>query len=248
VEYNDYRGVVVLAATGHIPLTGWGLVHKIDRAEALEDYRRIAIAEGVAGGLSVILLGSLLMFHRRDVMTRALKQEEKKFQTVLESPPDVMIVIDRTGHIMFVNSATERMFGYELEELLGKKLLTLVPERFRAESAEYYSRLFSNPALHDQHLQQDRWGLRKDGSEFPAEVTSSTIETLQGAVVAIAVRDITERKRAEAEHVRLITAIEQSAEAVVITNTHGDIEYVNPAFTRITGYIARKFWDRTPGS
>ena len=176
------------------------------------------------------------MFHHRDVMTRVLKQEEKKFQALLESPPDVMIVISHTGHIVFVNSATERMFGYELEELLGKTFLTLVPERFRAESAEYYSRLFSDPAVHGQHLQKDRCGLRKDGSEFPAEVTSSTIETLQGAVVAIAVRDITERKRAEAEHVRLVTAIEQSAEAVVITNTNGDIEYVNPAFTRITGY------------
>ena len=371
-EYNDYRSIPVLATTRHIPLTGWGLVRKIDRAEAMEDFRRMALAEGLAGGLLVILLGGLLMFHRRDVMTRVLKQEEKKLQGLVESPPDVMIVIDRTGHIVFVNSATERMFGYELEELLGKTFLTLVPERFRAESAEYYARLFSNPALHDQRMQQDSWGLRKDGSEFPAEVTSSTIETLQGAVVAIAVRDITERKRAEkalleseqryrtlfenapvgiyrstpdgrvlagnpalvrmfgyssfeelagrdlnisgsgseyarsqfmklmkekgevtglecvwhkqdgdvlyvrenarairddsgkilyyegtaeditqrkraeAEHVRLVTAIEQSAEAVVITNTAGDIEYVNPAFTRITGYSREEALGQNP--
>jgi PAS domain S-box-containing protein len=246
VEYNDYRGVPVLAATQYIPLTGWGLVRKIDRAEALTDFRGRAVAEWLAGGLLVILLGSLLMFYRRDVMTRISKQEEKKFQALLESPLDVMIVIDRTGHIVYANSATEEMFGYELEELLGKTFLTLVPERFRAESAEYYARLFSNPSLHDRQMQQDRWGLRKDGSEFPAEVTSTPIETLQGAVVAIAVRDITERKRAEAEHTRLVTAIEQSAEAVVITDTDGSIEYVNPAFTRITGYSREEALGQNP--
>jgi PAS domain S-box-containing protein len=360
--YTDYRGARVLAATQNIPVIGWGLIRKIDRAEALEDFRRTAIAEVLAGIFLITLLGSLIFFHRRDLMMRALKQDEKKFKALLESPPDVMIILNRTGHIVFVNSATERMFGYRLEELLGKTYEMLVPQRFHAESAEFYERFFSKPELHEQMLQREALCLRKDGSEFPAEINSSPIETLQGPVIGVAIRDITqrkqaeealrqseeryrtlfenapvgiyrttpdgrilagnpalvrmlgyssfeelahtnlntsffgpeyprsqfielmeqqggvaglecvchkkdggsllirenarairdesgkilyyegtveditERKRAEAENARLVTAIEQSAEGVVITNPQGEIEYVNPAFTHITGY------------
>ena len=370
--FTDYRGVQVLAATQTIPVTGWGLVRKIDRAEALQDFRRAAIAEVLAGILLIILLGSLMFFYRRDLMMRALKQDEKKFKTLLESPPDVMIILNRDSHIVFVNSATERMFGYRLEELLGKTFPMLVPERFQAGIAEFYENFFANPDLHQQMLQQEVVCLRKDGSEFPAEINSSPIETLQGMVIGVAIRDITrrkraeealqqseeryrtlfenapvgiyrttpdgrilaanpalvrmlgyssfqelahpnlntsffgpeyprsqfmelmemqggvaglecvwhkkngeallirenarairdesggilyyegtveditERKRAEAENARLVTAIEQSAEGVVITNTKGEIEYVNPAFTRTTGYSREEALGQNP--
>ena len=70
VEYNDYRGVPVLAATQYIPLTGWGLVRKIDRSEALEDFRRMAMLVNLAGGLLIILLAGLLLFLRRYTIMR----------------------------------------------------------------------------------------------------------------------------------------------------------------------------------
>jgi PAS domain S-box-containing protein len=205
LEYSDYRSVPVLAATQRIPRTGWGLVRKIDRAEAMQGFRRTAMTEELAGGLSiVILLGGLWLFHRREVLAQVLKQEEERFRALLESAPDAMVVINRTAHMVLVNSAMERLSGYAREELLGEPLLKLTPERFREERAEYYARLFSSPARHDQKLQQERWGPRKDGSEFPVEVTFSTIEMRQGTVMAIAVRDITERKRAEEERQRLL--------------------------------------------
>ena len=370
--YPDYRGVQVLAATQPIPIAGWGLIRKIDRAEALEDFHRAAVAEVLAGILLIILIGSLIFFHRRDVMMRALKQDEKKFKALLESPPDVMIILNRTSHIVFVNSATERMFGYGLEELLGKTFQILVPERFQGEIADFYKHFFTNPDLREMMLQREIFCLRKDGTEFPAEINSSPIETLQGPVIGVAIRDITqrkmaeealqqseqryrtlfenapvgiyrttpegrilagnpalvrmlgyasfeemarpnlnaeffgleyprsqfiaaieekgevaglecvwhkkdgksllirenarairdesgktlyyegtveditERKRAEAENTRLVTAIEQSAEAVVITNTKGEIEYVNPAFTRATGYSREEALGQNP--
>ena len=87
VEDTDYRGVPVLAATQYLPLAGWGLVRKIDRTEAMNGYRRLVIAEWLAAGLRLTLLGGLLIFHRHRVLTRERKQEEKKFQALLESPP-----------------------------------------------------------------------------------------------------------------------------------------------------------------
>jgi PAS domain S-box-containing protein len=220
-EYNDYRGVAVLAATENIPVTGWGLVGKVDRAEALGDFHRMAVAEGLAGGLLIILLGGLLWFHRRDVMTRARKQDEKKFKALLESPPDVMIVIHPSGRIVFANSEAEGMFGYTLEELLGKTYLTLVPERFRAESSERFARLLSSLELHEQQTQREFWCRRKDGSEFPAEVTSSPIETLKGVVVAVSVRDITQRKRAE----EALRESEQFSREIVANAQEGVVVY-----------------------
>ena len=205
--FTDYRGVTVLGTTQTIPLTGWGLVRKIDRAEALEDFERAASAELLAGAFLIILLGSFILFYRRDLMIRSLQQDEKKFKALLESPPDVMVVVDSAGHIVFANSATERMFGYKLEELLGKSYQMLVPQRFQEEIAAFYERILANPELHQQMLQREVLCLRRDGSEFPAEISSNPVETLHGAVVAVAIRDITQRKRAEQELRRVNRAL-----------------------------------------
>jgi len=104
VEYNDHRGVPALAATQHIPLTGWGLVRKIDRAEAMEDFRDMAMLESVAVGLLLILLGGLLLSLRRSVMTRVRKQEEEMARALLESAPDAMVVVNKGGE----NRSSER--------------------------------------------------------------------------------------------------------------------------------------------
>jgi two-component system, cell cycle sensor histidine kinase and response regulator CckA len=240
--YMDYRGVQVLAATESIPGIGWGLVRKIDRNEALEDFHRAAIAEILAGAFLIILLGSLIYFHRRDLMMRAVKQDEKKFKALLESPPDVMIILNRTGHIVFVNSATERMFGYRLEELLGKPFQMLVPQRFEVATVEYYERFFTSPELQEQMQRREAICRRNDGSEFPAEINSTPIETLQGAVVGVAVRDISQRKQAEEalrqSEERYRTLFENAPVGIYRTTPDGRILAANPALVRILGYAS----------
>src|SRR5208337_1204423 len=175
-------------------------------------------------------------------LTQVLKQEE--FRALLESAPDAMVVVNRTGHMVLVNSATERIFGHEQGELLGQTFLNLVPERFREERAEYCARLFSSPALPDQKLPHERWGLRKDGSEFPVEVTFSTIETRQGTVMAIALRDITERKRAEEalreSEERFRAIVENAPFGYYRVGKDGLWQYVNPVWERMHGLSSRE--------
>ena len=238
--FTDYRGVEVLAATQTIPETGWGLVRKVDRTEALQDFRRAAVAEVLAGIFLIVLLGSLMFFYRRDLMIRALKQDEKKFKTLLESPPDVMIILNRDSHMVFVNSATERLFGYRLEELLGKPVQMLVPERSRDGIAEFYAHFFANPEAQHQMVQQEAMCRRQDGSEFPAEINSSPIETLQGVVVGVAIRDITQRKQAEEalqkSEERYRTLFENAPVGIYRTTPDGRVLAANPALVKMLGY------------
>jgi PAS domain S-box-containing protein len=136
------------------------------------------------------------------------------------------------------------MYGYAAEEVTGKHFFILIPEERRAEWAGIEARLLRGDAL--AHFERE--DMRKDGSRLQVSLTLSPIKDAAGVVTGVSVmaRDITERKRAEAEHTRLIMAIEQSAEAVVITNPTGDIEYVNPAFTRITGYSREEVLGQNP--
>ncbi|MGD1156268.1 MAG: ATP-binding protein [Terriglobia bacterium] len=208
VEYHDYRGVPVLAATRHITLTGWGMVRKVDRAEALEGFRRMALVEGLAAGLLIILLGSLLVFHRRHVLTRALKQQEEKFRALLESAPDAMVIADRKGRIVLVNAHTEKIFSFERKELVGQALGMLFPEWAGVQPGE------SGPwdflvAQHGGKTLEMR-GLRRDGTQFPAEVRLSPIQTVEGVLVSCGIRDITERKQAQEALARRSEELERS--------------------------------------
>lgn len=196
-EFRDYRGVPVLAATRRIPLTGWGVVRKIDRTEALEEFHQQAIVEGAATGLLVLLLGGLLMTHRRHVLTQVKEREEKKFRALLESAPDAIVIVDRDSRIVLVNAQTESIFGFERAELVEQPIEILVPEWARAKHREGCRRFFSEPVAQHVGASVEMRGLRKDGNEFPLEVRLSPIETVEGVFVFCGIRDITERKRAE---------------------------------------------------
>jgi PAS domain S-box-containing protein len=197
VEFNDYRGVPVLAATRHIPLTGWGLVRKIDRREAMEDFGRMAVVEGVAAGLLVILLGGLLLFHRRDVMTRVVKKEEEKFRALLESAPDAIYIIEpSTLRILGRNRRAAEMDGYSDEDIAHMTATdlhppedhTLLQERF--EGGSETGGVLPLQTLHHR---------RKDGQLVPVEESQKLVDAGGERLVLSIVRDITERQRAEQE-------------------------------------------------
>ncbi|MGO8735393.1 MAG: PAS domain S-box protein, partial [Terriglobia bacterium] len=162
-------------------------------------------------------------------------------QCSVEYASDAIHWLDPQGRIVYVNEAACRSLEYSREELLSLS----IPEIDPLFPQERWDKFWENVkqrgslTLETQHR-------TKYGRVYPVEITANYVE-FDGREYNFAfARDITERKRAEAEHIRLVTAIEQSAEGVVITRPNGDIEYINPAFTQITGYTRDEVMGRNP--
>lgn len=125
---------------------------------------------------------------------------EDKFRSLLESAPDAMVIVDRQGRIVLVNSQTERLFGYAREELLGHRVEMLIPGRFRARhQGQHRPGYIEEPRVRGMGAGLDLHGRRKDGREFPVEISLSPLGTGSEMLVSSSIRDITERKRFERE-------------------------------------------------
>src|SRR5438445_3749232 len=157
--------------------------------------------------------GMLVSSAIRDITER--KRAEEKFRALLESAPDAMVIVDERGSIVLVNAQTERLFGYQRGELLGQPAELLIPERYRPPDGERRSRVFADPPAGPMATGFELHGLRRDGSEFPVEISSSPLRTEEGVLVSSAIRDISERKRAEAQILRLATPVESSDDAIL---------------------------------
>jgi len=167
----------------------------------------------------------------RDVTER--RANESLYRGLLEAAPDAMVVVDDQGRIQLVNAQTEALFGYRRDELQGEPIEVLVPDEHRDAHPGHRDRYFIEPRTRPMGQGLDLVARRKDGSVFPAEISLSSIETVRGRLVSAAIRDVSERKAAEARFRGLVDA---APDAMVIVDPDGHIELVNSQTEAMFGY------------
>ena len=128
---------------------------------------------------------------------RDTKLIEARYRDLLESTPDAIVIINNTGRIVLINGQAEAVFGYSRADLLGKSIEVLLPPRYRGGHLGHRSNYFVQPRTRAMGAGFELYGLRKSGEEFPVEISLSPLETEEGTLAMSAIRDITDRKRAE---------------------------------------------------
>ncbi len=132
---------------------------------------------------------------KQDVTERKL--QEQRFQELINAAPDAMVIVDEQGLITLVNNQTERLFGYDRQELLGQNVEILVPEDKRAGHPAYRQRYLEDASVRTIGRELGLVAQAKDGSRIPVDISLSPIKTADGTLVVASVRDVTERKKAE---------------------------------------------------
>ncbi len=157
---------------------------------------------------------------------------ELQFRTFIESAPDAMLLISGAGTILLMNRQTEHLFGYRRDELLGEAVEVLVPDRFRGAHPGHRSKFFREPLPRPMGVGLDLWGLRKDGTEFPAEISLSPIESPHGLTAGATIRDVSQQRSAS-RYARSL--LEASLDPLVTISPEGKVTDVNEATINVTG-------------
>ncbi len=189
----------------------------------------------------------------RDATERHLA--EQTFRGLVESAPDGLVVVDAQGLILLANRRVETLFGYPRGELIGQPIEMLVPQDRQELHAQQRQRFLAGPRLRLMGEGGPLHGLRKDGSEFPLEISLSPLEGTAGALTCGAIRDLTEQQRAREvlreSDAKLRGLYELSPLGIALTDMDGRYLDFNSAFERICGYSAeelksRNYWSLTP--
>ncbi|HZU73200.1 MAG TPA: PAS domain S-box protein [Acidimicrobiales bacterium] len=157
-------------------------------------------------------------------------------EAFLELTPDAAVVVDAGGTIRAANDLVGSMFGCSSESLVGQPVEVLLPTRFRRVHEGHRQGYVASPTARPMGANLDLYGLRADGSEFPVDISLAPLANYDGPLVVAAIRDITERKRAQDVEARLAAIITSSDDAVVSFDHAKDIQSWNPGAHRLLGH------------
>jgi diguanylate cyclase (GGDEF)-like protein/PAS domain S-box-containing protein len=169
-----------------------------------------------------------------------LREHERRLRLVIEAAPNAMVMIDRSGAIVLVNSQAENLFGYERDQLLSMKVENLLPERFRGTHQSNRDDFFAAPARRDMGVGRDLFGLRSDGIEVPIEIGLNPIQIDSESFVLASIIDIRGRvdaQAAEEDELRR-SMLDSIPFSVLATDPTGQIVSANAAAERLLGYEA----------
>ncbi len=170
------------------------LRHKKDRSMTYVDVTGKAVrdAQGIC---------EFILFCKKDITLLKVRRDAKlltaRFGNLLESTPDGIVLVNAIGRIVLANSEAERLFGYAARELCGELIECLLPPRYRGAHTGHRSHYQRLPRSREMGAERELFGLRKDGTEFPVEISLSPLETGEGSMVMSAIRDVSARKRIE---------------------------------------------------
>jgi len=248
-EFLDYRGQPIFGVARRIGVPGYSLAREVNRDEALSEYYRHRVLDGLVGTLSLLLLGSLLVAQHRHAAARdseervrqeeAVRERDRRYRVLFESAGDGILLM-RGDHFVDCNQKALELFGCEREQLIGNTPYALSPPKQPdgADSQEA-ARERIRRALEGQALQFEWQHLRRDGTPVDAQVTLSCLEIAGEAHLLALVRDVTEQKRAEqalqASEARFRNVMEKAPVAISISRV-GRTLYVNQRYLEMYGF------------
>jgi len=173
------------------------------------------------------------------------EESEAYFRILLESAPDAMIIVDDCGEITIVNEQTESMFGYSREEMIGQPVEMLLPDRLRHAHLAHRDKYVASPSLRPMGTGLNLVGQRKDGTEFPVEISLSPVETENTRFVSSVIRDVTRRKRMEQEIIAAQEAAERAnkANSAFLAAASHDLRQPVQALSLLNGALRRTVKD-----